>query len=89
VAFTTSPASNFRAPPTRYEDDPTLPKGEEVVEESGASGFDVSVSRTVTKGGRLVRRDQFLSAYQPWTRVVRRGTGPDAGGPGKDGGGST
>jgi vancomycin resistance protein YoaR len=89
VAFTTSPASNFRAPPTRYEDDPTLPKGEEVVEESGASGFDVSVSRTVTKGGRLVRRDQFLSAYQPWTRVVRRGTGPDAGEPGKDGGGST
>jgi vancomycin resistance protein YoaR len=76
VAFTTSAATNFRAPPTRYEDDPTLPKGEEVVEESGASGFDVTVSRTVTKGGEVVRKDQFVSVYRPWTRVVRRGTKP-------------
>jgi len=76
VAFTTSAASNFRAPPTRYEDDPTLPKGEEVVEESGASGFDVTVSRTVTKGGEVVSRDHFVSVYRPWTRVVRRGTKP-------------
>jgi vancomycin resistance protein YoaR len=76
VAFSTSAASNFRAPPTRYEDDPTLPKGEEVVEESGASGFDVTVSRTVTRGGEVVRKDQFVSVYRPWTRVVRRGTKP-------------
>jgi vancomycin resistance protein YoaR len=86
VAFSTSAASNFRTPPTRYQDDPTLPKGEEVVEESGASGFDVTVSRTVTKGGRLVRRDQFVSVYRPWTRVVRRGTKPDAGKPRPPGG---
>jgi vancomycin resistance protein YoaR len=77
VAFSTSPATNFRAPPTRYEDDPKLPKGEEVVEESGASGFDVTVSRTVTKGGQVVRQDQFVSVYRPWTRVVRRGTKPE------------
>jgi vancomycin resistance protein YoaR len=76
VAFSTSAASNFRAPPTRYEDDPTLPKGEEEVEETGASGFDVTVSRTVTKGGEVVRRDHFVSVYRPWTRVVRRGTKP-------------
>jgi uncharacterized protein YabE (DUF348 family) len=81
VAFSTSAASNFRAPPTRYQEDPTLPKGEEVVEESGASGFDVTVSRTVTKDGKLVRRDQFVSVYRPWTRVVRRGSKPDAGEP--------
>jgi vancomycin resistance protein YoaR len=77
VAFTTSAATNLRAPPTRYEDDPTLPKGEEVVEESGASGFDVTVFRTVTRGGEVVRRDRFVSVYRPWTRVVRRGTGPE------------
>jgi len=76
VTFSTSAASNFRAPPTRYEDDPTLPKGEEVVEEQGSSGFDVTVSRTVTKGGTVVRRDSFVSNYSPWVRVVRRGTGP-------------
>jgi vancomycin resistance protein YoaR len=81
VAFTTSAATNLRAPPTRYEDDPTLPKGEEVVEESGASGFDVTVSRTVTRGGEVVRTDRFVSVYRPWTRVVRRGTGPEAAAP--------
>jgi vancomycin resistance protein YoaR len=76
VTSSTSAASNFRAPPTRFEDDPTLPKGEEVVEEAGSSGFDVTVSRTVTKGGAVVRRDSFVSNYSPWVRVVRRGTGP-------------
>jgi vancomycin resistance protein YoaR len=76
VTASTSSARNFRAPPTRYKDDPTLPKGEEVVEESGSSGFDVTVSRTVTKGGTVVRRDSFVSNYSPWVRVVRRGTGP-------------
>ncbi|HJU02922.1 MAG TPA: VanW family protein, partial [Actinomycetes bacterium] len=86
VTSSTSAASNFRAPPTRYEDDPTLPKGEEVVEESGSSGFDVTVSRTVTKGGTVVRRDSFVSNYIPWVRVVRRGTGPKE--PAKPGAGS-
>jgi len=86
VAFTTSAASNFRDPPTRYEDDPTLAKGEEVVEEQGASGFDVTVSRTVTKGGAVVRRDHFVSVYRAWTRVVRRGTKPKAATPAAGGG---
>jgi vancomycin resistance protein YoaR len=76
VTASTSAASNFRAPSTRYKDDPTLPKGKEVVEEPGSSGFDVTVSRTVTKGGSVVRRDSFVSNYVPWVRVVRRGTGP-------------
>ena len=76
VTSSTSSASNFRAPPTRYKDDPTLPKGKKVVEESGSSGFDVTVSRTVKKGGSVIRRDSFVSNYSPWVRVVRRGTGP-------------
>jgi vancomycin resistance protein YoaR len=88
VAFSTSAASNFRAPPTRYEEDPTLPMGEKVVEESGASGFDVTVSRTVTKGGEVVRKDHFVSVYRPWTRVVRRGTKPKEAKP-RAGGGSS
>jgi uncharacterized protein YabE (DUF348 family) len=81
VTASTSAARNYRAPSTRYEDDPTLPKGEEVVEESGSSGFDVTVVRTVTKGGTVVRRDSFVSNYSPWVRVVRRGTkeGPEPG----------
>jgi vancomycin resistance protein YoaR len=76
VTASTSAASNFRAPSTRFKDDPTLPEGKEVVEEPGSSGFDVTVSRTVTRSGTLVRRDSFVSNYIPWVRVVRRGTGP-------------
>src|SRR6266540_4039142 len=75
VSLSTSAMRNFRGPPTRYEDDPTMPKGTESVEEEGSKGFDVTVFRTVTKDGTVVRRDQFVSNYVPWTRIVRRGTG--------------
>src|SRR6266704_2873148 len=75
VSLSTSAMRNFRSPPTRYEDDPTMPKGTETVEEEGSQGFDVTVFRTVTKAGTVVRRDQFVSNYVPWTRIVRRGTG--------------
>jgi vancomycin resistance protein YoaR len=75
VSLSTSPMRNFTSPPTRYVDDPSMPKGTETVEEPGSQGFDVTVFRTVTKDGRVVRRDQFVSNYIPWTRIVRRGTG--------------
>ncbi len=75
VSLSTSAERNFRSPPTKFVDDPTLPQGTEVVEESGSSGFDVTVFRTVTRDGTVVRRDQFVSNYSPWTRIVRRGTG--------------
>ena len=65
VTSSTSSASNFRAPATRYKDDPTLPKGKEVVEESGSSGFDVTVSRTVTKGGSGRPARQLRLQLQP------------------------
>ncbi len=74
VSLSTSAMTNFRDPPTKYEDDPTLPKGTETVKEPGSRGFDVTVSRTVTQGGNVVRRDQFVSNYIPWTRIVLRGT---------------
>jgi vancomycin resistance protein YoaR len=83
VSLSTSGTSNFRSPPTKFVDDPKLPTGTEVVEEPGSSGFDVTVFRTVTSEGKVVRRDQFVSNYSPWTRIVRRGTAaPDPGSPG-------
>jgi len=75
VSLSTSPTRNFRSPPTRYEDDPSMPKGTQEVEEPGSSGFDVTVYRTVSQGGKVVRRDSFVSNYSPWTRIIRRGTG--------------
>ncbi len=84
VSLSTSGTRNPRSPPTKFVDDPKLPKGTEVVEEPGSPGFDVTVFRTVTKDGNVVRRDQFVSNYLPWTRIVRRGTaspGPQPGPP--------
>ena len=75
VSLSTSAMRNFTDPPTRYEDDPTMPKGTQEVEEPGSRGFDVTVFRTVTKDGQVVRRDEFVSNYTPWTRIIRRGTG--------------
>jgi vancomycin resistance protein YoaR len=85
VSLSTSGTSNFRSPATKFVDDPLLPKGTEVVEEPGSDGFDVTVFRTVTRNGSVVRRDQFVSNYSPWTRIVRRGTGPQPLPPGAPG----
>jgi vancomycin resistance protein YoaR len=81
VSLSTSGTSNFRSPATKFVDDPLLPAGTEVVDEVGSDGFDVTVYRTVTRNGGVVRRDQFVSNYSPWTRIVRRGTGPPQPGP--------
>ncbi len=75
VSLSTSESRNFRSPPTKFVDDPLLPVGTEVVEENGSPGFDVTVFRTVTSSGKVVRRDEFVSNYSPWTRIVRRGAG--------------
>jgi vancomycin resistance protein YoaR len=76
VSMSTSATRNPRSPPTKFVDDPALPAGTQVVEENGSDGFDVTVFRTVTQNGNLVRRDQFVSNYSPWMRIVRRGVAP-------------
>jgi vancomycin resistance protein YoaR len=76
VSFTTSEPYNFRSPPTKFEDDPALPVGQQTVESNGSAGFDVTVNRTVTQNGQVVRKDSFVSNYIPWSKVVHRGTKP-------------
>jgi vancomycin resistance protein YoaR len=76
VDFSTSDPYNFRSPPTKFEDDPTLPVGQQRVESNGSAGFDVTVNRTVTQNGQVVRKDSFVSNYIPWSKVVHRGTKP-------------
>jgi vancomycin resistance protein YoaR len=78
VTETTSPQTNPRLPELKYLDDPTLPKGTEVVAAEGKPGFDVTVTRKVTAGGKVLHSDNFVSKYRPWKRVIKRGTGPAA-----------
>ncbi|MDA3935658.1 MAG: VanW family protein [Actinomycetota bacterium] len=61
---------------TREVEDPTLPIGSRVVDDPGADGKKISVTRIVTKSGTEIRRDVFTSVYKPEEEVVRVGTMP-------------
>jgi vancomycin resistance protein YoaR len=75
VTMTTPVVTNQTpAPPTLYQDDPTLPKGELKQTDFAASGADVYFTRTVTQNGKVTIFDKFVSNYQPWQAVYLRGT---------------
>jgi vancomycin resistance protein YoaR len=76
VSYDVSSQTNPRDPAVKLVDDPTLPAGTEQVVEAGKPGFDVTVTRQVVAGDRVLHNDKFVSKYRPWKRIVRRGTGP-------------
>lgn len=61
-------------PPTRYVDDPTLPKGEKKQIDWSAWGAKVSFNYTVTKNGETTYEKTFYSNYQPWQAIYLVGT---------------
>jgi vancomycin resistance protein YoaR len=63
------------SPPVRRVNDPTLAKGETVVEEYGTSPSRTSVERTVYgENGRVLYDETWTTSYRGETRVVRVGT---------------
>jgi vancomycin resistance protein YoaR len=74
VSYTTSEFSNYVAFPIKYIDDPALPKGTQVVEDEGVDGRDVTVFRTVKRGGVVILQDKFFSRYKPKKATIRNGT---------------
>jgi vancomycin resistance protein YoaR len=62
------------APEPKFEDDPTLPKGQVKQVDFAAAGAHVSFSRTVSKNGKVILNDTFVSNYRPWQAVYMRGT---------------
>lgn len=62
------------APPDVYQDDPTLPKGQIKQVDFAASGANVYFTRQVTKDGKMIISDKFVSDFQPWQAVYLRGT---------------
>ncbi len=75
VMMTTPVVSNQTPPPpTLYQDDPTLPKGQLKQTDFAAWGADVYFTRTVTRNGKTIIFDKFVSDYQPWQAVYLRGT---------------
>lgn len=76
VTSTTGPFTDVRPYTVLEVPEPTLPAGTRVVEDQGVNGRRVTVVRTVTRGGELVREDRFTSTYVPKRQVVRVGTKP-------------
>jgi len=71
--------SNYRqwdatpAPPDVYIDDPTLPAGKVVKDESRVPGLKTSFEWKVTRNGEVLHQKTFQSSYAPWAAVYRRG----------------
>jgi vancomycin resistance protein YoaR len=66
--------SETPAPETKYEDDPTLPKGTLKQVDFSAPGANVYFTREVKKNGKLYLSDKFVSNYRPWQAIFLRGT---------------
>lgn len=63
------------APPDVWIDDPTLPAGKVVKDESRVPGLKTAFDWTVTRNGEIIHKKTFTSSYVPWAAVYRRGTG--------------
>ncbi len=62
------------APEPLYQDDPTLPKGQVKQVDFAAAGANVYFTRTVTRDGKTLLNDKFVSNYRPWQAIYMRGT---------------
>lgn len=63
------------APPDVWIDDPTLPAGKVVKDESRVPGLKTAFDWTVTRSGEIIHKKTYTSSYVPWAAVYRRGTG--------------
>lgn len=66
--------SQTPAPEPLYQDDPSLPKGTIKQIDFAAAGARVSFTRQVTKNGKVILSDTFVSNYRPWQAIFLRGT---------------
>lgn len=74
VTSKVSAFSNERPFPTEKTKDPKLYKGITVIDDPGITGRTCTVTRTVEKGGEVIRVDTFRSVYRPKVEIVSVGT---------------
>ena len=79
VTSKTGPFTNEKPFRTETIKDPKLASGMKVIMDNGVKGRTCVVTRTVSKGGAVVRTDNFKSVYRPKAQVVRVGSKPVAG----------
>jgi vancomycin resistance protein YoaR len=69
------------APSPMFEENPELSKNEMKQVDWAANGADVTVTRTVMRGGTVLFQDEFTTHYQPWQAICQYG--PDSKNPEK------
>jgi vancomycin resistance protein YoaR len=75
---TTGPTNIVPAPDALFKENPDLNPGQITQTDYAANGADVTVNRTVTKGGAVYFQDQFQTHYEAWQAVCEYATGdPD------------
>lgn len=86
VEWHTSGLKNIEDPPKPlYEENPDLAKGEIEQVDWEVEGADVTVRRTVLRGGDVLYEDTFTTHYLPWRAVYQYGPGTEGMPPDEDG----
>jgi vancomycin resistance protein YoaR len=75
---TTGPQNTIPAPEPVFEENPELEADEMKQVDYAAEGADVTVTRTVWRGGQVYFTDQFRTHYEPWAAVCQYGPGSDS-----------
>lgn len=78
---TTGPTNLVSAPAPLYEENPELRKNEMKQVDWAANGANVTVTRTVWRGGAVLFQDQIRTHYEPWRAICQYG--PDSKNPEK------
>ncbi|HSG45814.1 MAG TPA: VanW family protein [Anaerolineales bacterium] len=78
---TTGPTQVVSAPSPIFEENPELSKNEMKQIDWAANGADVTVTRTVYRGGGVLFQNQITTHYEPWQAVCEYG--PDSKNPNK------
>ncbi len=73
VSLTRPSVSGVVKATTRVEYVESLPRGVREQTEYPSNRMDVSVTRTVRKGGRIIHRDTWISHYVLWNGVIQVG----------------
>lgn len=74
---TTGPSNVVPPPPPLFEENPEFKVNQISQVDYAAQGADVTVSRTVWRGGQVYFSDQFITHYEPWQAVCQYGPGTE------------
>lgn len=76
-SHTTGLTNIVKAPDPLYRENPDLPSGTVKQVDYEVDGADVSITRTVTRGGSILHQDTFSTRYQPWRDIFDYGPGTE------------